>query len=211
MPRPSPDPQVPATTAPAERVRTRPLRAVWLGFVAFGMLNHLLQLGRYGPEDDIPISALVPAGWSGPLASYVVSRHPDRQPSCRADDCTVAVVMPRATPAAGDWQLPASAVVEDAEGARVWIVFNDMAVPVSVRVVQREGVSLTVQELADARGLPLRAADWRALSSHGRYLLYRATHDVPQGRPASLLGAGAAVIRQPDTLRPPGTKVRAGT
>lgn len=142
---------------------------------------------------------------TGPLVPYRVARQPDPRPSCRAERCTVALTLPVPTKgtdgADGAWQLPADALVQRHGGAQVWVLVDDVAVPLPVDVRQRDGAVAVVAE--SPNGLPFD--DWRALGPHGRAKVHRAQRATPQ-----LLDAHRAVLRHPGAALQPGERLRAG-
>lgn len=148
--------------------------------------------------DELPGAPVL----TGPLVPYLVARQPDPRPSCRAERCTVALTLPvPAADADGAWQLPADALVQRHGGAQVWVLVDDVAVPLPVDVRQRDGAVAVVAASPDG----WRPDDWRALGPHGRAKVHHARRATPQ-----LLDARRAVLRHPGAALQPGERLRAG-
>ena len=101
------------------------------------------------------------------------------------------------------WRVPVTALVKDGTGLRLWLAVAGWAVPITVTELQRVGAHSVVIEQAGARGMPIRAEDWRALGSAARRATYLAHHDAER----HLLHVGAQLIVQPPTALPPGSPV----
>jgi hypothetical protein len=100
-------------------------------------------------------------------------------------------------------RVPASAIVSNGDTPIVWIVVDGYAVPVAVDSIGRDGQSVAVIEKTGARGLPIRVADWLALTPYARSKVYLMARRIGAGE-NKLLTPGARVISRPDG------KLRAG-
>lgn len=107
------------------------------------------------------------------------------------------------TQATHQWRVPASAVQRDSEGARLWVSIEGWAVPVAVNELQKTADYSVVSERIGARGLPVRAADWRQLGSGARRAAFRAA----AGRTMHLLQQSSRVIAEPPQDLVPGASV----
>lgn len=107
------------------------------------------------------------------------------------------------TMATNQWRVPASAVQRDGEGARLWVSVEGWAVPVAVTELQKAADYSVVSERPGARGLAVRVADWRAMSSGARRAAFRAA----AGQTMHLLQPAAKVISEPPADLVPGASV----
>jgi hypothetical protein len=104
-------------------------------------------------------------------------------------------------------RVPATAVVRDAAGARVWLALEERAVPVAVRELVRTEQHSVIIEVPGARGLPVRPEDWRALDSAARRAAYLHAKRPDALGSIQLLSKGP-VIHQPAAALRPGARVR---
>jgi hypothetical protein len=107
-------------------------------------------------------------------------------------------------------RVPASAIVRNGPDAMVWMVTEELAIPVLVHEVERDAQSSVIIEKTGARGLPVHAAHWRALSAYGRSRVFLAARHPDDGKWNKLLGPDARVIEYPTDKLQPGSKTRSG-
>lgn len=105
-------------------------------------------------------------------------------------------------------RLPASAIVRDGQDAYVWLVVDEMAVPIWVHEVERGEQSSVVVEKIGARGLPIRPDHWRALSAYGRCRVFLAAGNLDDVKLNRFLSPAARVIARPYDKLQAGSKVR---
>ncbi|MES2536342.1 MAG: hypothetical protein V4632_10775 [Pseudomonadota bacterium] len=107
-------------------------------------------------------------------------------------------------------RVPASAIVRNGSDAMVWTVTDEFAIPVLVHEVERYAQSSVIIEKTGARGLPIHAAHWRALSAYGRSRVFLAARHPDDGKLNKLLSPDVRVIEHPTDRLQPGSKVRSG-
>jgi hypothetical protein len=110
--------------------------------------------------------------------------------------------------AARSLNVPASAIARDAKGSYVWVVVEDYAVPVQVEVVSAGEQISSVVEKPGARGLPVRADQWRAMTALGRSRVFDVGYRPEAANGNRLLTVNSPVILQPATSLAPGARVR---
>jgi hypothetical protein len=200
-----PRPAAPPRTSFDRLLGTPLARQVGLAAVLLTLMLALQSWSRRGVDPaDLPGEPSL----SGPLVPHLVARQPDPRPSCRAERCTVALTLPQADPAgtrtaAAPWLLPADALVQRLGTTQVWVLVDDVAVPLRVDVQPTDAATVTaVTETTEA----IAPDDWRALGPHGRAKVHHATRASPR-----LLDARRAVLRHPAATLQPGERLRAGT
>lgn len=102
--------------------------------------------------------------------------------------------------------VPASTLVRDAQGLRVWTLISDHAIPVAVQELRRMERGSLVIEQPLTLGVALRPADWRAMDAAARAALMGLRQHG--GR---LLSVGSQLIQQPNADLRPGARVRVAT
>jgi hypothetical protein len=149
------------------------------------------------------------ASIDGPLGRYRIGS--DALPACRSSTCTVPMrtielLDPPAGSAAPRFRVPSGALVAGVAGPQVWLVWQGLAIPLQVDVIEREAESALLQpsHTVLTRNLPIAATDWRQMPGQARARAF-ARSASGTGR---LFEAGDRLITQPGPALRAGLGVR---